>query len=498
MADKIKELALRMKDEPNWFIKDVLGRILWSKQREVIDSVYAHKRTTVKACHSVGKSFLAGNLILHFLYSYKPSIVLSTAPTWRQVEKLIWKEVRASYDKSRIPLGGNLLPKSPELQIIQDQWYAAGLSTNDSNKFQGFHERNILIIVDEAAGVAEEIFEGIEGPLASENARLLLLGNPTSTSGEFFKSFKDSSYNHITIDAFCSPNFKQTGITEEDIMNGDWKEKVARVVSKRGSLVSPSMITPEWVADKYKRWKPGSPLYDSKVRGQFPSQGTDSLIPLAWIELAMARWYEMEDTSKIRKLGVDVAEYGSDYSSLAPLYGDKVMPLETHNDMGIMELTGHVVKKFREMETCDSIKIDVIGIGTGVEGRLTELGFPAIRVNVSESPGVVNEEDEDEKEEMKLFLNKRSQLYWCLRERLNPDKRINPRPISLPPDDELASDLSSIKYKINSAGKIQIESKADLRKRLGRSPDKGDSVMLAVAPDELLMKKKDLWEPNIR
>ncbi len=486
--DNIRELYNRIGNEPIWFVKNILGLKLWSKQREIIESVKNNKRTTVKACHSVGKTCIAGNLILWFLYSHKPSIVLSTAPTWRQVEKLVWKELRASYDKSKIPLGGFLAPKSPELQIIQDQWYATGLSTNDANKFQGFHERNILIIVDEAAGVSEEIFEGIEGPLASANAHLLLLGNPTSTSGSFYNSFKDTTYNKISISAFDSPNFRQCGITREDIKNGDWQYKVRTIMERNGQLISPNMVTPEWVADKYKRWKPGSPLYDSKVEGNFPEQGSDSLIPVSWVELAMERWNMMDERSTVREIGVDVAEYGSDFSIIAPRIGDKILELESHSTIGIMELTGHVIQRHREINS-SAIKIDVIGIGTGVEGRLTEQKYPAIRVNVAESPGGTDEDKEH-------FLNLRAQLYWCLRERLNPDERINPYPIGLPPDDELASDLTSIKYKINSSGKIQIEAKADMRKRLGRSPDRGDAVMLAVAPKELL--NSDDYSPNIR
>ena len=486
------KLANKMED-PLWFVRKILNRSLWYKQEEIFRSVQCNKRTTVKASHGVGKSFTAGNLVLWYLYSHRPSIVLTTGPTARQVEKLIWKEIRASYGRSTIPLGGDFSPKSPELQIIQDQWYAMGLSTNDPNRFQGFHEQHVLIIVDEAAGVGGEIFEGIEGILSSENAKLLLIGNPTDTSGEFFESFKDPSYKKITISAFDSPNFTWAGITRKDIETGNWKDKelLARK-SNHGKLLQPNMISPEWVADKHRRWKPGSPLYESKIEGNFPAQGNDTLIPISWVEAAIERWHDMKPRG-IVELGVDVAEYGTDMSVIAPRIGDKCLELLDFSGIGVMDLAGEAALLHKRMKST-AIKVDVIGIGTGVQGRLAELGLPAIRVNVSESPGGT---DEEEEEEMKsIFMNKRSQLWWNLRELLNPDTRVNPSPIALPPDEEMAFDLTNIKYKIRSNGKIQIESKDELRKRIGRSPDRGDAIMLAFAPMDLLKENK--WEPNIR
>lgn len=492
--DSIKVLYNKIQTQPLWFMNKVLARSLWRKQEDIVRSIQRNKKTTVKACHSVGKSFISGNLVLWFLYGYRPSIVLTTAPTWRQVEKLIWKEVRASYARSTVPLGGDFSPKSPELQMIQDQWYAAGLSTTDANKFQGFHEQNVLVIVDEAAGVGEAIFEGIEGVLASENAKLLLIGNPTNTTGAFFESFKDPGFHKITISAFDTPNFTWANITEDDIRSGEWveKEKFARSLNG-GKLLQPNMITPDWVADKYKRWKPGSPLYESKVAGNFPAQGNDTLIPISWVEAAIERWHDMQEKSNIIELGVDVAEYGSDISVVAPRVGDKCLELFDYSGIGIMDLAGEVINIHRKMKST-AIKVDVIGIGTGVQGRLAEQGFPAIRVNVAESPGGATPEEVDEMKT--IFMNKRSQLWWNLRERLNPDTRVNPDPIGLPPDEEMTFDLTNIKYKIRSNGKIQIESKDELRKRIGRSSDRGDAIMLAFAPVDLLGTGE--WEVNVR
>lgn len=458
-----QRLKHKGKTDPVWWVKNVLGVVPWEKQCEILNAIRNHSRVAVRSCHGVGKSFIAGNAILWFLYNFPWSIVLSTAPTWRQVEKLVWREVRAGYKRARVPLGGRILPKSPEIQIVQDEWYAIGLSTNDPDRFQGFHEKYILVVVDEAAGVPEDIFEAIEGVLTSEHARLLLLGNPTSLSGTFYNAFRGPGWHTIAISAFDTPNFTAFGITEEDIANGTWEAKIT------GPLPNPKLITPAWAADKYLRWGPESPAYQARVKGQFPTEADDTLIPLAWIEAAMER--EWPDGMEPVELGVDVARFGSDKTVIATRHGLKVLPLKVFAKQNTMETVGHVIIEFREQQA-KLIKVDDIGVGGGVVDRLAEQGFPVIGIDVAEAAS-----------NPQRFANRRSELWWMMRELLNPDSRVNPCPISLPKDDELLADLCGIKYKITSKGQIKVEEKEETKKRLGRSPDRGDAVVLAFALD---------------
>ena len=459
---KTKKILRRAQKNPVWFVTEVLKAHPWARQVEILESVRDHSRTAARSCHGIGKSFTAGQVILWFLFAFSPSIVLSTAPTWRQVEKLIWKEVRASYRRARVPLGGHILPKSPEIQIVQDEWYAMGLSTNEPDRFQGFHEENILVVVDEAAGVPEDIFEAVEGVLTSQNARLLLLGNPTATSGTFYKAFKGDGWNTIAISAYDTPNFTEFGITEEDVASGSWEQKIT------GELPNPKLITPSWVADKYKRWGPSSPAYQARVKGQFPEQGDDTLIPLSWIEAAMERWHDMEP-GKPKEIGVDVARFGSDNSVIVVRYGPKVVEIEEYSKQDTMETAGRVVAAERR-HVPHSIKVDVIGLGAGVVDRLNELQCLAQGVNVAERA-----------KDPEQFKNLRSEVWWNLRERLDPNPATNPEPIGLPPNDNLLADLSGIKYKINSKGQIVVEPKDEMKKRLGRSPDIGDALALSFA-----------------
>lgn len=457
-AQAIKASFRKKLQDPEYFTSKILNKTLWPVQAEILRSVRDNMRTAVRSCHGIGKTFTAAMCILWFLYRHPKAIVLSTAPTWRQVEKLIWKEIRSAYREALIPLGGNLLPKTPELHLIHDEWYAAGLSTNEPDRFQGFHEEHILVIVDEAAGVNLEIYEAIEGILTSSGARLLLIGNPTAVGTPFYDAFtKSIGYHTFHVSAYDTPNFTEYGITPEDIANDTWQHKAHEVPY-------PRLITPQWVSDRFKAWGESSAPYQVRVMGNFPQQGEDTLIPLLWIELAMERWEETSEGQPVQ-LGVDVAAYGSDKTVIAVRKGQKVTALNVYSQKNTRETAGLVRLHAHENET-RKVSVDEIGIGRGVVDSLEENGFYDVGVNVSEKSS-----------DPERYHNLRAELWWNMRELLDPEKD----PIALLPDDELLSELASVKYKVDARGAIQIESKEDMKKRLGHSPDRADAVVLAFA-----------------
>ena len=476
------ELAIRAPKDPVWWVNKVLGAGLWEAQRDILESVRDNDRTSVRSCHGVGKSYLAGNTTLWFLHSFPYSIVLTTAPTFRQVEKLIWKEVRSSVRKSKIFLGGELAKKSPELQIVQDEWVALGLSTNQPDRFQGFHAKHVLVIVDEGAGVKEDIYEAIEGVLTSAHCRLLILGNPTLIGGTFYRSQRESGWKTFHIAAWDTPNFTEFGITEEDLEFGVWADKAPKNPDGSYNWPYPYLITPEWAADKLKRWGKNHPAYQARVAGNFPTQGENNVIPLAWIEAAMARWEDTEGRGST-VLGVDVARFGQDLSAIAPRQGSKVFPLRIFAGKDTQEMAGECIRAQRETGS-DQINVDVIGLGAGVVAALQASGAPVVAVNVAESSLELDDTGN------KVFANLRAELWWALRGALDSK---NSEPLALPPDDDLLGDLAAPTYKINAKGAIQIEPKDDTKKRLGRSPDRGDAVILTFAPR--MIENREVGEP---
>src|SRR5438477_536591 len=160
---------LRMFEDPVSFAQMMLGDEVWGKQQEILQSVATCPRTAVKACHASGKTFTAAEAVLWWITSrLEEAIAVTTAPTWTQVERLLWGEIRNAVNRSKICYPK---PTATSLQIAPDR-YAIGLSTNEGVRFQGFHGA-VLIVLDEAPGILPKIWEAIEGIRAGGDVRVL-------------------------------------------------------------------------------------------------------------------------------------------------------------------------------------------------------------------------------------------------------------------------------------------------------------------------------------
>ena len=260
-ADHGTPQALRhaFRSDPVRFARDFLRVDLWSKQEEVLLAVRHHRRVAVKAGNGLGKGFTAAVAVLWFICSHRPATVLTTAPTARQVRHVLWREVRRLHRASPYNIGGKMLHTRFELETDR---FALGLSTDEVDQFQGFHSPNMLIVVDEAEGVIEPIYEAIDAVMTAGNSKLLLIGNPTSITGTFRRAFHEERhlYHNITISALDSPNVKQQRV------------------------VLPGLTTHEWVAERVALWGEASPMYHARVLGDFSDRAEDTLISLTHIE----------------------------------------------------------------------------------------------------------------------------------------------------------------------------------------------------------------------
>jgi hypothetical protein len=279
------EQLTRYRVDPVVFLRDVLHFEPWSKQREIAESVRDHSRTAVASCHGAGKTAIAARIMLWFLAAFPSSRVISTGPTFHQVRDLLWREIRLGYHAADGFIGGELF--DTRLELATD-WFALGLSTDRPDRFQGHHAEHLLLVVDEASGVDQAIYEAAAGFLTSPGARSLLIGNPTQTSGEFFDAFHSARdlYSTIRVSAFDTPAF--TG------------EKVPRDVLRK-------LVSRKWVSDHSRRWGEGSPLYQVRIAAEFPSQSDDVVVSLGdlegartcsslWIE-APRRWFASGSTT---------------------------------------------------------------------------------------------------------------------------------------------------------------------------------------------------------
>ena len=458
-----------------FFATVVLKSQLWQAQIDLLNAVRDSPLVAFRSCHGPGKTYGVARVALWRLFCFPRSIVLSTAPTWRQVEKLLWKEIRSAVRQSPYRLPGHLLPKSPEYQLIQDEWYAAGLSTNDPDKFQGEHERHITIIADEASGIPDDIFEAVDGIMTSEDPKQVLIGNPTKIGGRFHRAFqKEKGWKTIHVSAYDTPNFTRFGITERDIIDDTWQRKIT------GPFPYPNLVMPAWARYMYEKWGRESPVYEARVLGNFPTQGDRAVIPLAYIEASMAAWEDARAGEPI-ELGCDIAAEGDDRNAVAVAAGRKVIHLETWSEPNTMR-TAERIRDIFERFGGSLIKIDKIGIGKGVFDKLSDFDLPVCGVNVA-LPAI----------DRRHYFNRKTELWWTLREDLDPNPRKDNDPAFIPDNDELRADLSAPIYFPTNKGQVRMEKKEETKKRLKRSPDLGDAVVLALA--EGFNPEDEVYEP---
>ena len=449
--DEAKALRQRGTTDPVWWVTHILGDKPWAVQQEILKALVHNREVNVRSCHSAGKSWVASRAALWFLFNHPDSLVITTAPTARQVRGILWKEMRTAHRRSLFPLGGD--PSTTALRI-SPSWMALGFTAaeHDPDRFQGFHANSTMVIIDEACGVSEEIDTAVDSILSGDHSRLLRIGNPTNAATPFGLTFRQQRGRRFAISAFDTPNFTSAGITLDDIRDDTWRAKAAKQ-----PLVAPNLVNPEWVAEKWKYWGESSPLFLSRILAEFPTSGESLVFDLNLLDAAQQT---ETTTDKPTVFGVDVARHGADETVVALRSGDAVRILDAWNGHDTMTTTGRIIDLARR-HSPERIHVDEIGLGAGVLDRLKEMSQPAYGINVAKPA-----RDKDR------FENSRAELFWNLRERTEE------KSLCLEPDTQLVEQLAAIRYEFTSRGRIKLESKANM----GASPDRADAVALAFAP----------------
>jgi hypothetical protein len=438
--------------DPVLFADKVLGAELWPLQAEIIRAVARDRRVAVKSCHSSGKTFLSAAAALWWVARYSDGRVIVTAPGWMQVRSVLWSQLhrflRGAKFKFPAQSTQTELKFEPGREIL-------GISTDEASRFQGFHSGHLLIICDEAVGIAADIFEAIEGLLASGKTSILMLGNPTIGAGQFYRAFtrERDAWTRYTISAFDTPNF--AGIPDIETL-------LSLLDNELDNDLWPFLIGRRWVKERYRAWFNGtvenSPLWAARVLGEFPSQGENALLALSWLEAAQRR---ASDGGGRVTVGVDVAAGGAD-RTVVTVVDDITGGILGQWSWTIPDARGVVAAELnRWRQRLNEVVVDTIGVGYHLATHLDDLGFPVRMLNVATSA-----------REMERFANIKAEGYWTLRGLLQRGA------ISGLSDEGLA-ELAALQYSLDSKGRIVIESKDELKKRLGRSPDLAESFMLA-------------------
>jgi phage terminase large subunit len=428
--------------DPIGFVRDVLKEAPWSGQQQIFNAVRDHRHVAVQACFGPGKSWTAARLVCWWLSVWAPgdAFAVTTAPTYAQVRAILWREIGRAHRKGGLPGRVNTSEWwiGPELVGFgrSPQYTVQDLS---STALQGIHAPHVLAVIDEAAGVHSSIFQAVEGLCTTPGSRILAIGNPDDPGSEFAK--RCQTWHRITISAFDTPN-----LTGEQVPDD----------------VAAHLVSPEWVEERRRDWGEESPLWQSRVLGLFPETAEDALFPLSWVQQAVDR--DLKDTDPEPLIvSCDVARYGADKTVIGLRRGPVYRRLGSYPQTAITEVSGRIVQALREHRGATA-NVDEVGVGAGVVDSLIE---QKVKVRGLNAGSGAHEKDR--------FVNARAEWYWGLREAFEDGL------IDIADDPDLISELCSLKYRVDSRGRIAIESKDDARKRGVKSPDNADCLMMAFA-----------------
>lgn len=434
------EWVLRYRDQPALFAREVLGVEPDPWQSDLMEAVAGgHRRISVRSGHGVGKSTTVAILCLWYLLTRYPVKIVITAPTSAQLFDALFAEIKRWVNQLPPQLQELLNVKSDRIEIAaapETGFISARTSRAESPEaLQGIHADNVLLVADEASGVPEAVFEAAAGSMSGEEACTILLGNPTRSSGFFFD-------------------------THNRLKDQWWTRRVSCVDSPR--------VSASYVQEMKDRYGEDSNAFRVRVLGEFPLSDDDTVIPMHLIDAAMSRDL-VEDDRAPAIWALDVARFGTDRSALAKRRGQVITEIKRWAGLDLMQLTGAVVAEYQAQAPHlrpAEILVDSIGLGSGVVDRLRELKLPARGVNVSESPSMKG-----------TYQNLRAELWFATKAWLEQ------RGCRLPKDEDLMAELAGPRFKFSSSGKLQVESKDEMRRRGLRSPDLADAVCLTMAAD---------------
>lgn len=501
--DKLEKIWLGYQQNWNKFARDVFDHYLDKSQQEILEAVQNHRRVSVRSGNARGKDFVAAISALCFLYLNSPSKVIMTAPTDRQAIKIMMSELNKICRKAKIKLGGEILQNQVRFNRPDRYLLAFKAVDHKAEVWTGFHSPNLMVIVTEASGVEQQVFDNIESILTG-NSRLLIVFNPNHLSGEAYNSTKSPLYKKFKLSCLDAPNVKARKTIIPGQVDFEW---VAEKVRKWCVPISPPVghedeqesdqsqmqCTPDQDFYLDGQWYRPNDFFRVKVMGEFPKTSDDQLIPISWIEAAIQRWNELqnEPVNDNLLLGVDVAGMGYDNTVFCYRYDNYVKEFQTFQQKDNMEIAG-LIKNILSTDENANALIDAIGEGAGVYSRLREQKMQVTSAKFSGSARLgYGKKELTDYTGQRTFANMRAYCYWAIRDALDPQHDSS---LALPPQDELIQDLTEIKWEIRSDGKICIEEKCEIKKRLRRSPDFSDALALTYFPPVKRYINKPLFE----
>jgi len=439
-VNPLEDFARTYYADPVGFVRDMLGVEPLPYQAEFLEALAkGERRISIRSGHGTGKSTASSWAMLWFLLLRFPNKIVVTAPTSGQLFDALFAELKRWINELPPAIKSMLSVKSDRIELIaapSEAFISARTSRAETPEaLAGVHSDNVMLVVDEASGVPEQVFEAAAGSMSGHSAVTIMLSNPTRSSGTFFES--------------------------QTRLSGSWW-------TRRWSCVESPLVSNEFVDEMRLRYGEDSNAFRIRVLGEFPMADDDTIIPFHLLEAATNRDIVLDDGAGII-WGLDVARFGTDKTALARRQGNVITEVSRWQGLDLMQTTGRVKAEYDGLPSNlrpREIMVDVIGMGGGVVDRLRELGLPVRGVNVAESPSMGD-----------TYVNLRAELWFKMRGWLEQ------RNAKLPKDEQLIAELASIRYAFVSSGKMKAESKDDMKRRGLPSPDLADAVCLTLASD---------------
>lgn len=456
-AADAEDIILRAMEDRVFFVEELLGvkdhydageggdfvKGVEDWQRIILQALDAGEtKITIRSGNGVGKTALVSWLALHFALLRDDVKVIVTSPSFSQLNDGLIPEIQKWANKLPDWLRGQLdffsdrVVRKPEVKNNFVSFRTARKENPEA--LQGVHAKHVMLLVDEASGVHDTVFEAGQGTMSTKGAIVVLISNPTRVSGFFYKT-------HTRIAGWLRKHITCFDSTRVD-------DSFAQSIADAYGLTSQQ--------------------YQVKILGNFPEGNQDAVVPRAWVEEAIGR--DISPYGGVKVWGVDPGR-GGDPSGFVEVEGRQITEMDEVNFANVMQVTGWIKKKW---DRCPAeqrpinIYVDVIGIGAGVADRLEELGLPVVAINVAELAAVADR-----------YVRLRAELWDQAREWFETkDCVINPEiaPRFL---EKFVDEISEPQYKDHSSGRTDVESKKDMKARGIPSPNLADAFCLCMAEE---------------
>lgn len=427
------------RNNPVLFVREVLGATPLPWQEEFLRAVArGERRISVRAGHGVGKSTACSWALIWFMVTRYPQKSVVTAPTAAQLFDALYSELKTWINKLP-PILKDIFEVFSDRINLKDAPESSFISARTSSAerpeaLAGVHSENVLLIVDEASAVPEQVFEAAAGSMSGHSATTILISNPTRNSGLFYKTHHELASDWFRMHVSCLDN---------------------------------PLVSSDFVRQIEVTYGRDSNAFRIRVLGDFAAADSDTLIPAELVDGAMVRDVVIGDEPMV--YGLDVARYGSDRTALCKRRGNVVVEIKHWGGLDLMQTVGMIVNEAK-LDNPEEICVDTIGLGSGVADRLREMGYNIRDVNVSESSA------------MNPNANRLRDELW-----LAAKDWLATRAVKIPRDDTIRHELVTPRYNFTSNGKIVVESKDSLKKRGFRSCDLADSLCLTFASTAALV-----------